>query len=377
MQLFLLLMFFCTVYIAQRMLFSKLWNKNLEVSLHFEDTVVREGMQTHLIETITNQKWLPLPILHAKMALPRSFRFPITNNSAVTDCYYRNDIFSVGHNEKLVRKLQFTCTKRGFYRVNNLTYSSKDYLLGDTYGYNVPLKEYIYVTPKKMLPMEVPIQIRGLIGNTVSEKVMFEDPFEFKGIRQYQPYDTYRSINWKLSARQQTLQVNTHFSTYSCELFFVLNLTPRKLAEGTEILEKSISILSTLVSHFLHQKIPVGFTTNGVDTETKRMLTVLPGQGNHHEQNIDLKLARIQLAYPCEPIKKCIDSIPEKQNTQVIFISASQNDDSMTVYNEIERRSDHAVWIFPTVPEETVEASLIIKPKNSTLLKWKVNVYEI
>lgn len=375
MGLFLLLAFFCIVYCAQKILFSKQWNKNLEVNLHFEDPIVREGTTTCLIETITNQKWFPLPILHAKMALPRSFRFPVTNNSAVTDCYHRHDIFSVGRNEKLVRKLQFTCTKRGFYRISSLTYFSKDYLLEDTFGESKSIQEYIYVTPKKMLPMDVPIEVRGLIGNTVSEKVMFEDPFEFKGIRSYQPYDNYRSINWKTSARQQALQVNTHFSTYTCELFFVLNLTPRKLAESTEILEKSISIVSTLASHFLHQRVPVGFTTNGLDTETKRMITMNTGQGSHHEQNIDLKLARIQLPGPCESLRKCIPCIPDKQHTQVIFISASQNDDALAAFDEMEKRSEHAVWILPIVSDEIEDVAHIIRPKNGTMLKWKVNVY--
>ena len=377
MELFLLLVFFCAFYMALEIFFSKVWNKGLHVDMHFEDSIVREGGRTRLVETISNQKRIALPILHVKITLPRSFHFPLSNNSAITDCYYRHDIFSVGRNEELVRKLDFTCTKRGVYHVNSLSYSTRDYFLANTFAINKTVEEYLYVTPKKMLPMELPLKIQGLIGDTVSEKAMFEDPFEFKGIRQYQPYDNYRSINWKISARQQELQVNTHFSTYTCELFFVLNLSPRKLSENIDILEKSISILSTMTSHFIHLKIPVGFTTNGLDIETNRMLTILPGLGTHHEQKIDLKLACIDLGKPCEPIEKCLASIPDKQHTQVIFISASQHHEALETFAEIERLSEHAIWILPVIPDENKEESPVIKPQNGTLLKWEVNLYEV
>ena len=364
MELFLLLVFFCAFYMALEIFFSKVWNKGLHVDIHIEDSIVREGGQTRLIESITNQKKIALPILHVKITLPRSFHFPLSNNSAITDCYYRHDIFSVGRNEELVRKLDFTCTKRGVYHVNSLSYSTRDYFLTNTFAVNKKVEEYLYVTPKKMLPMELPLKVQGLIGDTISEKAMFEDPFEFKGIRQYQPYDNYRSINWKVSARQQKLQVNTHFSTYTCELFFVLNLSPRKLSEN-------------LTSHFIHQKIAVGFTTNGLDMETSRMITVLPGLGIHHEQKIDLKLACIDLEKPCEPIEKCLASIPDKQHTQVIFISASQHPEALDAFAEMEKRSEHTVWILPVIPDESKEEVPIIKPQNGTLLEWEVNLYEV
>lgn len=377
MKLFLLLTFFCFVYMEIMTYFSKHWADHLKVDIHFEDTVVREGDQTRLIQHVTNNKWFPLPILHVKISLPRSFIFPKTNNSSVTDCYYRNDIFSVGRQESLTRKLSFTCVQRGAYRVTSMTYSTHDYFLANVFAENKTVVEFLYVTPKKMLPMELPLEVYGLIGNTVSEKAMFEDPFEFKGIRQYQPYDNYRSINWKVSARQQSLQVNTHFSTYNCELFFVLNLSPRKLSENTDILEKSISIVSTLTSHFIHQKIPVGFTTNGLDVETGRRLEVSTGMGSHHEQKIDLKLARIKLEKKCEPIENCLCAIPDKEHTQVVFISASTHSQAQEAFAKIETISDHAVWILPVIPGEVRKKEPVMTPQKGTLLKWEVNINEV
>ncbi len=377
MKLFLFLVFICIIYIIQAKLFQKHWARNLTVSMHFEDGIVREGGKTRLIETITNNKRIALPILHVKITLPNSFHFASSNNASICDYYYRHDIFSVGPNEELVRKLDFTCTQRGLYHVNSLSYSTRDYFLMNTFFRKISTKEYLYVTPVKMLPMELPLEIQGLIGNTISEKTMFEDPFEFKGIRQYQPYDAMCSINWKTSARHQELQVNTHFSTYTCDLFFILNLTPRKLTDSQDILEKSISILSTMASHFIHLNIPAGFTTNGLDEETGRMPIILPGLGTHHEQKIDLKLASIQLNKTCEPIEKCLNAMPNGQHTQVIFISASQHHEALQTFAEIENRTEHAVWILPTVPEENkVVEPVIIKPAKGTLIKWAMNLYE-
>lgn len=375
MKLFVLLFLFCVFIILQEYAFSKLWHKKLTLSLTFKDHELQVGSQTCLVETIENAKALPLPILHVKLMMPRSFHFPFSQNANITDYYYRNDIFSVGRQEKLVRKLYFTCNQRGYYKINNLQYGSRDYFLTASYFMTREIFDYIYVTPKKIAPQDFPTQFVGLNGSIISDKALFEDPFEFKGIRQYQPYDSYRAINWKASARQQNIQVNTFFSTFNREVFFVLNLTPRTLAEDTYILEESISILSSLATQYLHKKIPVGFTTNALDIESRRPISIRSGVGIQHERNIDLKLARIDLNQTCDEIRNCLHFIPEQNYTQIIYISPSSMEESKETFIALKNISNNAIWIHPYILNPLVLTGNV-SIEETQIMNWEVNKRE-
>lgn len=376
MKLLVFMVLICALFLLQNVVFSKLWNKDLSLELTFQDHIVREGNKTYLIERVRNQKRLPLPILHVKLMMPRSFLFASSNNANVTDYYYRNDIFSVGSNEELVRKLPFTCSRRGFYHINDMTYSSRDYFLTDYFVKAQKMTEFIYVTPKKYLPREIPIEVHGMIGDVISKKVLFDDPFAFKGIRQYQPYDNYHTINWKATARQQELEVNTYFSTYSCEVFLVLNLTPITQYNKNFLREESIAIASTLSSHFLHRNIPVGFTTNALDIETHRSISMMPGVGQHHENNIDLKLARIDLSQENEPIESFLPQVKVQKQTQVIFISADYSHDTVSVYEQMCSLAGEVIWIRPYDPYRIDNVAERIPSCSKTMMNWEVNTRE-
>ena len=94
MNLIVALVIASLVYIVQKRLYAKWWNRNLDVTISFEDTCVREGDASALTEVIYNGKFLPLPVFHVKFSTDRSFRFADTENTVVTDRYYRNDAVS-------------------------------------------------------------------------------------------------------------------------------------------------------------------------------------------------------------------------------------------------------------------------------------------
>ena len=61
MNLIVALVIASLVYIVQKRLYAKWWNRNLDVTISFEDTCVREGDASALTEVIYNGKFLPLP----------------------------------------------------------------------------------------------------------------------------------------------------------------------------------------------------------------------------------------------------------------------------------------------------------------------------
>ena len=63
-----------------------------------------------------------------------------------------------------------------------------------------------------------------MIGSITSRQFLYEDPFEFRGIRDYTITDPMNKINWKASARSGNLMVNLHDSHCFSRGNFILNL---------------------------------------------------------------------------------------------------------------------------------------------------------
>ena len=61
-----------------------------------------------------------------------------------------------------------------------------------------------------------------LNGEMLTRRHLLEDPFEYRGIREYQPYDDMRSINWKATAKTGDFKVNQmgYTSLKSVRIFF-------------------------------------------------------------------------------------------------------------------------------------------------------------
>lgn len=100
------------LFVAQRELYNRLWNRNLKVSLEFEKESIFEGEAGALREIIENRKRLPLSMLKVKFQTSRFLVFEDAEGSRTTDRYYRNDVFQVGGGERITRTLPFTGEKR-------------------------------------------------------------------------------------------------------------------------------------------------------------------------------------------------------------------------------------------------------------------------
>ena len=95
------------LYILQGIIYEKYWDKNLDVSVSFKNNNCVEGEHNTLVEVITNNKRLPLPVLHVKINTPRTFLFKNESNTSVTDFYYRDDMFSIMGHQVITRTLDF------------------------------------------------------------------------------------------------------------------------------------------------------------------------------------------------------------------------------------------------------------------------------
>ena len=71
--------------LLQSLLYKKYWDKNLHVSVFFQQTGISEGEDGEVIEVIENRKQLPLIMLKVKFQTSRNLGFLDDIGSKTTD----------------------------------------------------------------------------------------------------------------------------------------------------------------------------------------------------------------------------------------------------------------------------------------------------
>ena len=348
MRLLLVIAIGFLLYIIQKRVFKKFWLKGLQVNIDFEEPIVREGDKNALIEVIKNDKALLLPVLQLKFSITRTFIFPKEKNSAVTDQYYRNDYFSCRPFQIITRKYLFKATKRGEYKITSIDLVCKDIFMDKS---NFALSnEYssVLVLPARIRKENLSDNIIRYTGDVIKRIKINEDPFEFRAIREYQPYDPMNHINWKATAKSDNLHVNTFNSTNRKNVIILLNLDMNLIRNREELAEWSIRIASCLADLFLEEQIPVALYTNGTDYESNEKIGVDAGSDDGHMRNIDIALARILVKDVCPSFLDLVDEhVDLESDNEYIIISNYRKNDFVNKFDELKRVGAKVSLIVP------------------------------
>ncbi len=156
------------IYFAQKKVYRKLWNKNLDAEISFSKDYIECGESAELIEVVSNDKALPLPVFHLKFSVDKSLDFVDKSNSQITDRYHKNEVFSIMGHERITRKLVFMGSDRGVVNINNASILVHDFFMTDTYAQPVDHSDVIYVFPKKLNTEKFRLLFRGIIGEIES-----------------------------------------------------------------------------------------------------------------------------------------------------------------------------------------------------------------
>jgi uncharacterized protein (DUF58 family) len=337
------------LYYLQNYLYRRYWNKGLSVTIQFSEDCAVEGEELELYETVVNRKFLPLPIIKVKFMASRYLTFLDSNNSSVTDNYYRNELISIMMYQKLTRTLRFLCSHRGYYAIHNIDIICSDIFVSFEAVNNYPVDTHLYVYPKLIDSDQFHITFRNMLGTVLTKRFINEDPFEFRSIREYQSYDTLKSVNWKASAKTGTLKVNVNDYTAQQQVKIFLNLESETILTYDDLQEESIRIAASFAFGFINQGIPTAIYTNARDVISKNILSIPAGSGDNHLRNLNEILARIDTK---QSISAFVPTIHNsfKQSTEhdfIIIISTYQKDDlqDLLTYN-LNTKTEFS-WIIP------------------------------
>lgn len=350
------------LFILQKVLYSRVWNRKLRASVAFEQSKLIEGEEGTLLEVIENQKWLPLPMLKAQFQTSKYLEFVDDKETKTSDQYYRNDVFQIGGRERITRKLTFTAAHRGYYRVKQVDLISTDLFYFEEYRASIPADTHLYVYPKVYAQKEFQTALHKLNGDILVKRHLLEDPFEYRGIREYQPFDDMRNVNWNATARTGKLKVNQKNYTAMQTIRIFLNLEDTNVWKKYREMETSMQVMMGLVSYFLAQGIKVSCYANGRDILTDEYMEITGGASAGQIDTVGKALARIDTAKEPYSFKELFGEkvFEEGEALMTFFISPNETDGFMDVLERCEREGISYTWFYPhtTVKKPEVPAAM-------------------
>lgn len=355
------------LYLIQNKLFSKYWDKGLSVTITLSPKEIIEGNDAKLIEVIKKEGLLPLPSLAIKFRTSKYFDFFDQQNSITTDSYYRNDIISTMGNKKITRELDFIAKKRGYYSISSLDLVASNIFLNNDHVKVIDNFTSMYVYPKILPQKEIKIPFDKILGDYITKRSLNEDPFEFRGIRGYQPFDNFSSINWKASAKLNSLMINQHNFTTSLNVEIIYNADLLN-SQFEDLGETTIRIIATLAKKITKTNIPFSFKSNAYDTITKKAITIPASTGSNQLRFINKALAKIDLSAATSDFINLLNTDTNSSALKII-ISADYSSSVIDAYKSLKAKNSNVIFILPTKQNNE-----IINYKNQKdIFVWEVN----
>lgn len=355
MNLLLFILGAAVVYWLQMLLCKCLWDHRLTADAVFSEKQVREGEGAQLIASVENRKIIPITTVKVNVAVERGLDFLDQSNLAISDKNYRSEIFSLRGNERVIRDIPLFCARRGYYHIGGIDLVGNDLFYTRRFVAHRKVDSSICVLPGKADARQLMVATQKMSGETVVRSSDCDDPFTFRGIRQYQPFDAIRDINWKASAKTGDLRVNIHDFTADQEIAMVLDTQWDALLRPESLLEESIRIAASLAEEFVAKGIMTSLETNGRDCLTDEVFSIGGGANVQHSDAIAYGLARLKLSDQREDtlaalLEAQVERMDAQPNRKVswVLISTQTGDAVRRQWERLRERAVKAYWIVPT-----------------------------
>ncbi len=196
--------------------------RNLHFRRSLNEQRVLFGEQVTFSLTVENAKILPVPWLEVEETVPPTLRLS-SRQGGQRSVNRLEALFSLRWYERVTRRYTLRCTMRGIHAFGPTLLRG-----GDLFGFLIcetTSKEPTYLL---VYPLVVPLTRFGLparrpFGERRAPQRLIEDPSRLVGVREYREGDSLRRINWKASARSQSLQSHLYESSTSYTLAVFVN----------------------------------------------------------------------------------------------------------------------------------------------------------
>jgi uncharacterized protein (DUF58 family) len=271
------------VFFLAAVLIARCWSEHALEKLTYERILPEnrafEGERLHATLRLVNDKPLPLPYVELRDSVPQDSLVGEAHVSVSTSqgYVYLGRTTHLSWYERINWPLELKAPPRGYYRLGPGRITTGD-LFGlfpvsreeDTYT-PVIIYPRIYTMPELGLPAARPF------GERKGRERIFEDPGRIAGIRDYQPGDPMRRIDWKASARTQALQSRVYEPSATMHMLIALNVNTMVHSwEGfvPEMLERLLSVAGSVANQGFETGYAVGLVANGSFRESDRPMRI-------------------------------------------------------------------------------------------------------
>ena len=239
--------------------------------------------------------------------------------------------------------------KRGVYSIENMELVASDLFLTTEMVETIPVNQTIYVYPKPFDSNAFRLALQQLNGEVITKRNLIEDPFEYRGIREYQPYDDIKSINWKASAKTGDLKVNQKNFTSLPTIRIFVNLEDKGVLKKEEAVESCFEIATGLSKFFLNQSVSVSCYCNGKDMNTQKPVVIESSTGSSQLEKIYRSLSRVDTSKGVVNfVSNFSDILLDPDDTSInCIISPNHYDDMVDLISNLIEQNKNCVWFYP------------------------------
>jgi uncharacterized protein (DUF58 family) len=355
--IFLLLIFFM-FYLIQLTLIEKNWHRDLEVDIRFKDKEIFEGESTELLEEVRNNKLIPVWWLGLQMSIPRFIVFNKEEElKPRAKELRRKDFFTILSYEKLRKSLSVTAFKRGYYKIDEAVVSSGDLFNIYKFMLNKSYNASLTVYPRLIDTPEFKMYLNKLTGEVITKRHIIEDPFIFRGIRDYTINDSMKLVNWKASAKGSDLKVNEYDFAASQEVLILVNTEGFNQWDSDFLIEESLRLASSIASSFIEKGIPVGIRVNSPDFLGTGEVMLVPKNGKANLLAILEALARVDVSKTTISMKEVIEqeTMRREKSCTIILISYYYNEELINEFKLSAIRGFDISWVLPKLKDEEIK----------------------
>lgn len=335
---------------------------DIDLDVRFSKSVAQHGEIIEVIEKAENKKRAPLPFLILKFETPVALEFQDMTKTTVSDLLYREDMVSMKPFSRHTRTIKTRCSKRGYYSFARINVSTTDLLLIEKITKDYPTERSITVLPEYVDTSMMDSFLSITLSEIQRRRTLLTDPFSFAGIRDYQPWDSMKSINWTATAKTGDLMVNQVASTATKKVSVYVNLDYYNNKNSTSLLEKSISFAYSYIQELVIAGIPVMLYTNGRDIQTKApVISEAPCDQSNFMQRA-IALARIDLSQDVVPFEELFEGNKGNLSDEfIVIVSTSSYDQVRESVRKLKNSGASLLWIMPaykTTPKPELDTDL-------------------
>lgn len=246
------------------------------------------GETVTLTLKLANKKSFPVPWIEVREQLPRDLAVirgkTMVGGTPGISILQRNT--ALGRRDRLEWPVELQATRRGYYRIGPTRLKS-----GDIFGFfERELVPDITSTPIVVYPQTYALPQLGLdsarpFGELRGGSRIYEDPSRVVGVRDYQPGDPMKRIDWNATARVQRLQSRLYEPSRAQSIVVALNVgTFARTWQGSDpvVLERGVSVAASVARWAYEADLAVGVIANGAFPGQGRPIRI--GVGRHPDR---------------------------------------------------------------------------------------------